>query len=75
MRAYGVNKFVFSSTATTFGEPQYTPIDGRHPQQSINPYGLTKLMVEQTLADYDRACGFKSVCLRYFNAAGADPEG
>lgn len=75
MRAHGINKFIFSSTAATFGEPQYTPIDERHPQQPINPYGHTKLMVEQALADYDRAYGFKSVCVRYFNAAGADPEG
>jgi UDP-glucose 4-epimerase len=75
MRAHGVNKFIFSSTAATFGEPQYSPIDERHPQQPINPYGRTKLMVEQALADYDKAYGFKSVCLRYFNAAGADPEG
>jgi UDP-glucose 4-epimerase len=75
MRAHGVNRFIFSSTAATFGEPQYTPIDERHPQQPINPYGRTKLMVEQALADYDKAYGFKSVCLRYFNAAGADPEG
>jgi len=75
MRAHGVNKFIFSSTAATFGEPQYTPMDEQHPQQPINPYGRTKLMVEQALADYERAYGFKSVCLRYFNAAGADPEG
>jgi UDP-glucose 4-epimerase len=75
MRVHGVNHFIFSSTAATFGEPQYTPIDERHPQQPINPYGRTKLMVEQILADYDNAYGFKSVCLRYFNAAGADPEG
>lgn len=75
MRAHGVNKLIFSSTAATFGEPQYTPIDERHPQQPINPYGRTKLMVEQVLADYDRAYGFKSVSLRYFNAAGADPDG
>lgn len=75
MRVHGVNKFIFSSTAATFGEPQYTPIDEHHPQQPINPYGRTKLMVEQALADYDKAYGFKSVCLRYFNAAGADPEG
>jgi UDP-glucose 4-epimerase len=75
MRDHGVNKFIFSSTAATFGEPQYTPMDERHPQQPINPYGRTKLMVEQALADYDRAYGFKSVCLRYFNAAGADPAG
>jgi UDP-glucose 4-epimerase len=75
MRAHGVNKFIFSSTAATFGEPNYTPMDERHPQQPINPYGRTKLMVELALADYDRAYGFKSVSLRYFNAAGADPEG
>lgn len=75
MRAHGINKFIFSSTAATFGEPQYIPIDECHPQQPINPYGRTKLMVEQVLADYTRAFGFKSICLRYFNAAGADPEG
>jgi UDP-glucose 4-epimerase len=75
MRAHGVHRFVFSSTAATFGEPQYSPIDEAHPQQPINPYGRSKLMVEQVLADYDRAYGLKSVCLRYFNAAGADPEG
>ncbi len=75
MCAHGVSKFIFSSTAATFGEPQYTPIDERHPQQPINPYRRTKLIVEQALADYDRAYGLKLVCLRYFNAAGADPEG
>lgn len=75
MRAHGVKKFIFSSTAATFGEPQYIPIDEKHPQHPINPYGRTKLIVEQALADYDHAYGFKSVCLRYFNAAGADPEG
>ncbi len=75
MQTFGVSRFIFSSTAATFGEPQYTPIDERHPQQPINPYGRTKLMVEQALADYDKAYGIKSVCLRYFNAAGADPDG
>ena len=75
MRAHGIDKFIFSSTAATFGEPIYTPIDEKHPQLPINPYGRTKLMVEQLLADYDAAYGVKSVCLRYFNAAGADPEG
>jgi UDP-glucose 4-epimerase len=74
MLTYEVNKLIFSSTAATFGEPQYAPIDEGHPQKPINPYGRTKLMVEQVLEDYDRAYGFKSVCLRYFNAAGADPE-
>jgi UDP-glucose 4-epimerase len=75
MRAHGIQSFIFSSTAATFGDPQYTPIDERHPQNPINAYGRTKLMVEQALADYDKAYGMKSVCLRYFNAAGADPEG
>jgi UDP-glucose 4-epimerase len=75
MCAHGVRNFIFSSTAATFGEPQYTPIDERHTQKPINPYGRTKLMVEQALADYDKAYGMKSVCLRYFNAAGADPDG
>lgn len=75
MRAHGVNKFIFSSSAAIFGEPQYSPLDESHPQQPINPYGRTKLMVEQVLADYDVAYGFKSISLRYFNAAGADPDG
>lgn len=75
MRAHGIQKFIFSSTAATFGEPQYTPIDERHRQQPINPYGRSKRMIEEVLADYDAAYGLKSVCLRYFNAAGADPEG
>jgi len=75
MQAFGVSRFIFSSTAATFGEPQYTPIDERHPQHPINPYGRSKLMVEQALDDYDKAYGIKSVCLRYFNAAGADPGG
>ena len=75
MRVAGVQRFIFSSTAATFGEPQYTPIDERHPQVPINPYGRSKLMMEQVLEDYDRAYGLKSVCLRYFNAAGADPQG
>lgn len=74
MVKHGVLHFIFSSTAATFGEPQYVPIDELHPMQPINPYGRSKLMVEQMLADYDRAYGLKSVCLRYFNAAGADPE-
>jgi UDP-glucose 4-epimerase len=75
MRARGVDRFIFSSTAATFGEPLCSPIDERHPQQPINPYGRSKLMVEQVLADYEQAYGLRSVSLRYFNAAGADPEG
>lgn len=75
MQAGGVLKFIFSSTAAVFGEPQYIPIDEIHPKMPINPYGRTKLMVEQVLADYRQAYGLESVCLRYFNAAGADPDG
>jgi UDP-glucose 4-epimerase len=75
MQNAGVNKFIFSSTAAIFGAPQYSPIDEKHPKQPINPYGTTKLIIEQALADYDQAYRLKSICLRYFNAAGADPEG
>jgi len=75
MIEHGVKRFIFSSTAATFGEPDYTPIDEAHPQKPINPYGHSKLMVEQILSDFDTAYGLKSVSLRYFNAAGADPEG
>lgn len=75
MKFAGVKNFIFSSTAATFGEPRYSPIDELHPQVPINPYGRSKLIVEQILSDYDRAYGLKSVCLRYFNAAGADPDG
>lgn len=75
MRMAGVRRFIFSSTAATFGEPQYIPIDESHSQQPINAYGRSKYMVERMLADYDRAYGLRSVCLRYFNASGADPEG
>lgn len=72
MLEFGVNKIVFSSTAATYGEPIYTPIDEKHPQNPINPYGNSKLMVEKIMDDYDRAYGLKSVRLRYFNVAGAD---
>lgn len=75
MIAADVKCFIFSSTAAIFGEPSYTPIDEAHPKQPINPYGRSKWMVEQILEDYDHAYGLKSVCLRYFNAAGADPDG
>lgn len=75
MVAHKVRHFIFSSTAAIFGEPEYTPIDEAHPKIPINPYGRSKLMVEQMLSDYDRAYGLKSTCLRYFNAAGADPDG
>jgi UDP-glucose 4-epimerase len=75
MREAGITKFVFSSTAAIFGEPQYTPIDEVHPKNPTSVYGDTKLAVERMLEGYDRAHGIKSVCLRYFNASGADPSG
>ena len=74
MVANNVNNFVFSSTAAIFGEPGYVPIDEAHSKQPINPYGHSKLMVEQMLQSYDQAYDLKSICLRYFNAAGADPK-
>jgi UDP-glucose 4-epimerase len=75
MRAADVKRFIFSSTAAIFGEPTYTPIDEKHPANPINPYGFSKWAVERVLADLDRADGFRSIALRYFNAAGADAEG
>ena len=67
-----VKNIVFSSTAATYGEPKYIPIDENHPQEPINPYGQTKLMIEKIMDDYNKAYGLKSVRLRYFNVAGAD---
>lgn len=75
MAKNNVRKFIFSSSAAIFGEPEYTPIDESHPKNPINPYGRSKLMVEGILKDYESAFGLKSVCLRYFNAAGADEGG
>jgi UDP-arabinose 4-epimerase len=75
MRANGVDKIIFSSTAATYGVPQIIPIPEDHPQQPINPYGWSKLLVEQMLRDYSAAYGLKFAALRYFNAAGADPDG
>jgi UDP-glucose 4-epimerase len=69
-----VKSIVFSSTAATYGEPEYTPIDENHRQNPINPYGNSKLMIETILDDYDKAYGLKSVRLRYFNVAGADSQ-
>ena len=74
MREAGVNRLVFSSTAAVFGHPQSETIDEMHPTEPINPYGQSKLMIEQVLADAARAYGLRSVALRYFNAAGADPS-
>ena len=70
-----VKNIVFSSTCATYGNPQYTPIDENHPQSPINPYGKTKLMMEQIMADYETAYGLKYIALRYFNAAGCDKDG
>jgi UDP-glucose 4-epimerase len=70
-----INKFVFSSTCATYGVPDSVPITEDQSQNPINPYGATKLMVERILQDFNQAYDFRSVCLRYFNAAGADPEG
>lgn len=75
MLKFEVKKFIFSSTAAVFGEPDYVPIDEAHPTRPLNPYGRSKWMIEQVLSDYDKAFDLRSVCLRYFNAAGADPEG
>jgi UDP-glucose 4-epimerase len=75
MHKWGVAKFIFSSTAAVYGNPQSVLIDENHAKNPINPYGRSKWMVEQVLEDYDRAYGIKAVCLRYFNAAGADPHG
>ncbi len=75
MRAAGLDRLVFSSTCATYGVPDALPITEDQLQAPINPYGSTKLMVEQMMADYGRAYGLKSVALRYFNAAGADPDG
>jgi UDP-arabinose 4-epimerase len=66
---------VFSSTCATYGVPDQVPIPEGHPQRPINPYGFTKLVVERILADLDQAYGLRSVSLRYFNAAGCDPDG
>lgn len=66
-----VKQFIFSSTCATYGEPQYMPIDEKHPQSPTNPYGWSKFMVERALSDYDHAYGLKYVALRYFNACGA----
>lgn len=74
-RRGGIECMVFSSTCATYGDPVQLPMDEAHPQAPLNPYGRSKLMVEQALADYSTYAGFRSVCLRYFNAAGADEEG
>lgn len=72
---YNCLKMIFSSSAATFGEPQYLPMDEKHPQNPINYYGFTKLEIERFMDWYDQLKGMKFAALRYFNAAGYDPEG
>ena len=75
MHKHGQRRIVFSSSCSTYGEPERVPIPESHPQRPINPYGRTKLIIEQALADYAGVHGLQSVSLRYFNAAGCDPKG
>ena len=75
MAAEGCRLFVFSSSCAVYGEPDSTPITEDHPTRPVNAYGQTKLAVEQALPHFERAYGMRAVCLRYFNAAGADPDG
>lgn len=75
MRSAGVWRIVFSSTTATYGQPDVVPIAETTLQQPINPYGFTKLVIEHALTDYARAYGFGCAALRYFNAAGAHPDG
>jgi len=75
MLKYNVKNIIFSSSCTTYGIPQYTPIDENHPQNPISPYGASKLMVERIIDDYNKAYGLQYMILRYFNAAGAHPDG
>ena len=70
-----VNQIIFSSTAAVYGEPEYVPIDEKHPLRPINPYGKSKLMIENIMDDYCNAYGIRSVRLRYFNVIGADSDG
>jgi UDP-glucose-4-epimerase GalE len=75
MAAAGVRRFVFSSTCAVFGSPEETPIPETHPTRPINAYGQTKLAIEHALPHFETAYGLRWVALRYFNAAGADPDG
>ncbi|WP_332815772.1 UDP-glucose 4-epimerase GalE [Ramlibacter sp.] len=75
MLEHGVRQFIFSSTAATYGNPVEVPIPEHHPTRPINPYGHSKLAVEHALQDYGQAHGLRSISLRYFNAAGAHPDG
>jgi UDP-arabinose 4-epimerase len=74
MRDCSIKNLIFSSSCSTYGMPQAIPITEAHPQAPINPYGASKLMIERMAADFGHAHGIRSVLLRYFNAAGADPD-
>lgn len=75
MRDHSIGHLIFSSTCATYGIPERVPIGEATPQVPINPYGASKLMIERMLTDFEVAHGLRSICLRYFNAAGADPDG
>lgn len=75
MKKYNVQNIIFSSSCATYGVPEKMPITEDMPQRPINPYGASKLMIEHILKDYQSAYGIRYCCLRYFNAAGADPDG
>ncbi|MEE4356139.1 MAG: UDP-glucose 4-epimerase GalE [Desulfococcaceae bacterium] len=75
MQRHGAGNLIFSSSCAVYGEPREIPLTETHPCHPINPYGRSKLMVEQILSDFDTAYGMKYTSLRYFNAAGADPDG
>lgn len=74
MLKHDCKKIVFSSTCATYGNPSYVPVDEKHPQTPVSPYGMSKLMVEKIMEDYDKAYGLKSIKLRYFNVAGCDKD-
>ena len=75
MTKHGVQKFILSSTAAVYGYPEYLPIDEQHPVEPVNYYGYTKLVIEQNLKWFSELKGLRYACLRYFNAAGAHPDG
>lgn len=75
LRGGGIDQLVFSSTCATYGVPERSPIEEDHAQDPVNPYGRSKHMIEQILRDYGHAYGLRSIALRYFNVAGADPDG
>ncbi|MCX6344503.1 MAG: UDP-glucose 4-epimerase GalE [Armatimonadetes bacterium] len=75
MLEFGIRMMIFSSSAAIFGEPEVVPITENHPKSPTNPYGRSKLQIEEVLAEYSRAYGLRSIWMRYFNAAGADPSG